>query len=472
MARIELPHIVLVIMDSVAAKRCSVYGHQRRTTPGLERLAGEGVLYRHCFSPSSWTLPSHVSLFSGLYPRDHGCNIRGGAVFPNNYYTLAEILRGAGYRTIGISSNGFMSRDFNFNCGFDEFYEMGTLFNTDRFRRMRRAIRIHRRKYIKTDLAEVAYILRESLNHKYYSYPFKHLVDRIYRKSLGNILRKSSYATERALRLAKRMLKKYQQRPNFIFINFMEAHVSYNPPRKYHNIITMNRDEADLSQLLHEQEIAYLDDRLSDLYTFLKKLGLAEQTLFIVTSDHGDGFGEHGLFGHVFGAYNELVHIPLIVKYPAAFGLQGESRDLVQLHDLFTTLLEVAGSPVPGPESSRSLLSETRAFALVENLETAFAIPRTMRQKGPNSWVPQSLQPCLALVDRDLHKLIYWADGRRELYDLKGDYGETLNLEQHPAYRSKADLLERKLAELSTPAELAVPPELAAPQPAAAGSLS
>jgi len=459
-------------MDTVAAKRCSVYGHHRPTTPGLQRLAGAGMLYRYCFVPASWTLPSHVSLFSGLYPREHGCNARSDALFPGNYHVLAETLRQSGYRTIGISSNLLMSRDFNINYGFDEFYEMKNLFTAEHFVDLREDIRNYRKNYSKNFIDEFFFILKRSLKKEYYSYPFKHLMDKIYRKSWGDILKKSAHSTERALRFTKKTIRKYRQTPLFIFLNFMEAHSSYNPPSKYKNVGKVNNSEGDISQLLYEQEIAYLDDRLWDLYNFLKDLGVADNTLFIVTSDHGEGFGEHGLWGHIFGVYNELIHVPLIVKYPASFGLQGESANLVQLHDLFSTLLEVAGAPLPAPESSRSLLSETRSFALTENLETAFAIPRIMAKKGPNSRVPDFLQPCLALIDRDLHKLIYWADGRRELYDLQNDYGETVNLWHHPAYQGKAQDLESKLAELSPPAELAVPSELAGPQAAAAGSAS
>jgi len=472
MPRTELPHIILIIMDTVAAKRCSVYGHPRPTTPGLERLAAAGVLYRYCFVPASWTLPSHVSLFSGLYPREHGCNARSDALFPGNYHVLAEILRQSGYRTIGISSNLLMSRDFNINSGFDEFYEMRTLFNAEHFVQLRDDIRTYRKNLSRNFVDEFCFIIKESLKNNYYSYPFKHLMDKIYRKSWGDILKKSSHSTERALRLTKRMIKKYQQVPMFMFLNFMEAHSSYNPPPKYKNIIRINKNDSSISELSYEQEIAYLDDRLWDLYNFLKELGLAENTLFIVTSDHGEGFGEHGLWGHIFGAYNELIHVPLLIKYPASFGLGGESANLVQLHDLFATLMEVAGAPLPTPESSKSLLSETRPFALTENLETAFAIPRVMAKKGPNSRVPESLQPCLALIDRELHKLIHWADGRLELYDLKKDYGEIDNLINHPAYQSKAAELKNKLAELSAPSELSVPPELAVPLPAAAGSPS
>jgi len=443
----ELPNIILIIMDSVAAKWCSAYGHVRQTTPGLERLAGEGVLYQHCFAPASWTLPSHTSLFTGLYPGQHLCNNPQEFAYPGNYHTLPEILRQAGYRTIGISSNYAISRGCNFNFGFDEYYDMDTLFNCDRYSQMRQFLKSSR-NHIHSDLQEIKLIFRTSMENRYYSYPFKHLLDRIYRKLCGDVIIKSRYATERALCLCKRLIKKYRGSPFFIFINFMETHAAYNPPRRYRTRWVEDLNGATPTQLLYEQEIAYLDDRLFHLYSFLGRTGLKDRTLWAVTADHGEGFGEHGVFSHNFSVYNELIHIPLIVKYPKDLGLTGESDQVVQLHDLFSTILELADVPLPAPESSQSLLGPPRDFALVENLDT---LRLAHLKLGPDFQPRDFMQPCLALVDTGLHKLITWADGHRELYDLKRDYGEAANLIDHPEYQRRAASLQQTLAEVAAP---------------------
>jgi len=452
--KVAQPNIILIIMDSVGAKRCSAYGHYRETTPGLARIAAEGLLYRHCFAPAPWTLPSHVSLFSGLYPAQHGC-INAEGEFPGNYYVLPKILQQAGYRTLGISSNLAISRRYNFHTGFDYFLEMETLFNTDRHQELRQSIR-SRMDSLRGNLDEVRLIFQTAFENKYYSYPFKHLVDRIYRQYWGNILKKSYHATERSLCLAKKFIKQNRRGPFFIFINFMECHVTYNPPPRFRNALTMGEKEDTPLQLLYEQEIAYLDDRLFNLYTFIEHLGLKDDTMFIVTADHGEGFGEHGHQGHFFCIYNEQIHIPLIIKYPAALNLTGESTHLVQLHDLFATLLEITGAPLPAPESSRSLLDPGRDFALVENLDTSFLVRRLSSRTRP----PDYTQPCISLIDAELHKLIKWTDGRRELYNLKEDYGETTNLLEDPAYQAQALSLQQQLAEVSVPL-----PEGAAPWP-------
>jgi len=438
-------------MDTVGAKRCSLYGHPRETTPGLQRLAAEGVLYRHCFAPAAWTVPSHVSLFSGLNPGRHGCNTQDFH-YPGNFYVLPEILQQAGYRTVAISSNYLISRSCNFHYGFNEFYEMDLLFNSDSFYDMRRSIKDAADSY-KSDLAEIIFITKSSFKNHYYSYPIRHLMDRIYRKLGGDLINKSSHATERSIRISKKVIKNYREQPFFLFINFMEAHQKYNPPKKYNNILRTGQPHDDISELLYDQEIAYLDNRLLDLYTFLEKQGLKDQTLFIVTSDHGEAFGEHGFWGHIKSLHNEMTHIPLIVKYPASFGQKGETGKLVQLHDLFATLLEVVGAPVPVPESSWSLLGPGRDFALMENFDPSFAFPK-LAQKRPQDPPPV---PSLGIIDAQLHKLIQWADGRMELYDLKQDYGETANLVDHPDYRAKVAELTTKLRELSPPPTEAAP---------------
>jgi arylsulfatase A-like enzyme len=441
----ELPNIVLVVMDTVGAKRCSLYGHHRPTTPGLERLAADGVLYRYCFAPAAWTVPSHVSLFSGLYPGQHGCNTQNFD-YPGNFYVLPEILQQAGYRTAAISSNYLVSRSCNFQYGFDEFHEMDLLFNTDRFYNMRRNIKAAADSY-KNDVEEIIFIIKSSFKSNYYSYPLAHLLDRVYRQLWGDLINKSSHATERSIRIAKKLIRNWQKRPFFLFINFMEAHQKYNPPKGYNNLLKRRQPGDDISELLYDQEIAYLDHRLLEFYTFLEKQGLKDQTLFIVTSDHGEAFGEHGFWGHIKSLHNEMTHIPLLVKYPASYGLQGEDDRLVQLHDLFATLLEAAGAPVPAPESSWSLLGPGRDFALLENFDPSFAFPK-LAQKRPQDPPPV---PSTGIIDAQLLKLIQWGDGRRELYDLQGDFGETANLVDHPDYQGKLAQLQARLEELSPP---------------------
>ena len=288
---------------------------------------------------------------------------------------------------------------------------------------------------------------------------------------MKNIIKSSNHSTERSLRIAKKLFTKYGHRqPLFLFINFMETHYDYNPPKNYHNIIKIDErkkkeilklrwtdfyvgrgftpEVIETKRLLYDQEVAYLDDRLADLYAFLEAQGLLDNTLLAITADHGECLGEHDLWGHAFGLYNELVHIPLLVKYPARRGLKGESADIVQLHDLFATVGEITDFPYPVPDSSRSLLDPSRQYALMEKCYLQYD-PARLRQWVPDYEPRETMQTCAAIIDRELNKLILWADGRGELYDLKKDYAEENNLISHPDYQDLAQNLKQQLLALT-----------------------
>ncbi|MEJ5330770.1 MAG: sulfatase-like hydrolase/transferase [Desulfobaccales bacterium] len=432
-------YIVLLIMDTVGAKHCSLYGYPRDTTPGLRRIAEEAMLYEHCFAPASWTLPSHASLFTGLYPSEHQCRVED-LVFQGNFYTLPEILQGMGYYTVGISSNYFISRLWRFNHGFNKYYDMDTIFNNDRYCNMRYNLK-KMNKSQKT-WQEVLFIIRNSFQQRYYQYPLLHLIDRIYRKMFGNCLNKSYHVTRLTFLLAKKIFKKMRNRQIFLFINVMEAHIKYNPPKKYRQRFADNRSMTSREALLYDQEIAFLDDQIYDFYTFLKKHHLDRDTMFIISSDHGEAFGEHGHSGHIFTVYNEVIHVPLLIKYPQEFGLSGRTPSLTQLHDLYATLLEVSGAPLPRPMSSISLLSPSRELVRVENID--LDIWRQNREKRSLPFEPY-MQPCRALIDQDLFKLVEWQDGRLELYDLKTDFQESENLAQKPEMGARVEILKKMM---------------------------
>ncbi len=436
----SLPHIVLVVMDSVAAGRCSLFGHRRDTTPGLRRLAEKAMVYEHCFASSSWTLPSHVSLFSGLYPSQHGCTT-DNFLYPGNYYPLPEVLRSLGYHTVGISSNYLISRAANFHHGFDEFFEMDTLFTDERYWHTRQEVKEEKKNHSHT-LQEIFLILKKSWNKKYYSYPLYHLVDRIYRKFRGDVINKCYFASQRSIKIAKKIFRDKADQRIFLFFNFMQAHTNYNPPRSFRHLLSRHAGEASRDELLYEQEIAFLDHLLYDFYVFLERQGLAEETLLIITSDHGEGFREHACRGHVFCVYNEIIHIPLVVKYPASLGLTGRDARVALLHDVYATVLEVVNAPLPLPESSVSLLGPPRELALVENLDVATTVKYLKARGKP---IEPHMQPCRAVIDAARVKLIQWADGRRELYDLESDPCETTDLAAEPRWQEKLAALEREL---------------------------
>lgn len=464
----KLPNIILIIMDSAAAKHSSLYRYHRKTTPCLERIAEEGVLHRRCFSPAFWTLPSHASLFTGLYPSEHGCD-GGNKKFTANHYSIVEILKSLGYKTIGITSNPLVSQHTGFNRGFDEFHEMWLLLNSNKLLHARNLIKESKEK-VKGELNRFINLLKISKAQRNYLIPFKLLINQAYSKLRGveYIIHKSStHATLRALRLSKRIINKTQQTPIFLFINFMQTHNDFNPPRKFDRFMKihpelkkeiMKKDEYDhyafsmhddktLEALnaLYDGEMLFLDSVIFDLYSFLKERNILDNIILIITSDHGELIGEHGHVGHQFSLYNELLHVPLIIKYPGDFGLKKEVDEIVQTHDIFSTISEVVESPFPIPESSVSLLSSHREFALSQSLDVRFKI-EACKKRNPSFKKKDFMQPQISVITKDMLKLIRGADGSIELYDLNKDLYETKNLINLIDYAGEKQKIESLLS--------------------------
>lgn len=455
------PNIILIVMDTAAARRCSVYGHGRETTPGLERIAREGVLYHSCFATSAWTIPSHLSLFSGLYPSEVGSEGHGNQV-PEVFHTLPEVLQQLGYHTVGISCNGLVGHQ----RGFDVFYEMDTPFFSEGYHQDKYNTQFIRRA-TNRELGRLWYHLRYIFQKKRYLFPVQNVLERLYKKYCMDLYYKTSGATERTFKIAQHLIKKYQgKKPLFLFLNLMETHWKYNPPLSWNNIINIPLNERrDLYQydhqdfyiqnlppetmekiyLLYEQGLYFLDRKLADFYDFLEVQGVKDDTLLAVTSDHGESLGEHGLWGHLFGLYNEILQIPLVIKYPAGLAGVGESRRLAQLNDLFATLLEVAQSPLPWPESSRSLLSASREQVFAEHYQNVGL--EAIKKRVPDYQPRPYMQPCRCVIDGEYFKLIEWADGRVELYDLHHDFEESRDLSQVPGQSPRVRALHRLMQE-------------------------
>jgi arylsulfatase A-like enzyme len=454
-----LPHIILVVLDTAGARRCSVYGHERPTTPGLEAIAREGTLYRSCFATAPWTIPSHLSLFGGLYPTEFGLDDHTAQV-PDLFRTLPEVLSQMGYHTVGISCNGLVGRQ----RGFDVFYEMDTRIFSEGYHRDKHNTQFIRQTTDK-ELGRLWLFLKYIFQNRRFGFPFQNIYERLYKKYWVDLYENTAGATARSFQLAKYLLNKYQgRRPLFLFLNLMETHWKYNPPPAYNNIITISpKDRRELYQydhqdfyiqnlpaelmdkiyLLYEQGLYYVDDKLFDFYRFLGDQGLKDHTFLLVTSDHGEALGEHGLWGHMFGLYNEILHIPLVVKYPRGLAAAGESRRLAQLSDLFATILEVVDAPVPLPESSRSLLSADREFAFAEHFHNVGL--EAIRKRVPDFHPLPFMQPCRCVIDREFFKLIEYADGRLELYDLNRDFGESHDLSGVPDAAPRAAALRQAL---------------------------
>lgn len=431
------PNVVLITMDTVRADRLSVYGNERDTTPNLREFSNVATLYRRAVAASDMTLPSHASIFTGLYPSWHGSYPDPGAGFAVGRAltvsapTLAEMLAGEGYFTSAVTANrAFLGTEFALNRGFIHYQNpVRVLLRSEGIRPFFRNLvlsllaRVH-----PMDDFEVRYVRSERINREVFA------------------------VIERARELSQ---------PFFLFVNYMDAHEPYAPPAPFDRLFPGKESDlgyADYTAMrtkvlmgeraISERErrhylsqydggIAYEDAAIGDLLARLKEADLFDDSLIIVTADHGEGFGEKATVGHFADSvYQNQVHVPLLIKFPGVG--RGEVNDELVSHvDLFPTVVEVAGLKPPKGLQGKSLLSRSVEVrpVLAEVFpggELAGAAPRfytNRRALFSGNW-----------------KLIASASGERELYDLDSDPLEERNLfGELPAVAGE---LDKTLAEM------------------------
>lgn len=445
----KLPNIILIVLDTARAKSFSCYGYHRLTTPNIDNIAENGILFERCFTPANWTPPSHASLFTGLYPSEHGCHFAGNPFLSSAILTLPEILREIGYHTCGITCNGLISSFFGYDRGFDTFCEIFQFFSA-------RKIRFSGRSKKEKAFELLQMILKQESGLDTVG---EFLLHWFYRKTLGAVIDNATPYTKRALKLARRFFSLQIDRPRFLFLNLMQAHCYYNPPRKVRgvwsshslskkqinfdrmNYYAFNVDPATIQwdELvnLYDEELLFLDSEVGKFFVWLRENRHLENTVVVLTADHGELIGEHNLVDHICGLYNEVLWIPLILYYPS-FGSGKVLSWPVQLHDLFATILSITEAPFPVPRYSYSLLEKNnREWVMAQDLDAQTDVER-FRTRNANyeakgfRWAV----PGAALIDcKTSIKHIALANGFSETFNLKRDFWELDPLEkQSEAY--------------------------------------
>jgi hypothetical protein len=398
--------LLLITLDTVRADRLSVYGYQRDTMPGLHGLVEDGfALYREARSTSSWTLPSHGSLLTGLMPHQHGAthartqDEREAVLFRWSWATrlredvptLAERLAGRGYRTGAIVANSaVLAHEMGLDRGFQHY----------------------------DDRMSAGLQCRQSLLQQLGWHP-----------ALGCLLhRDATTVTD----LAQSWLEGNDaNRPFFLFLNYMDAHAPYIPHAPFDRAFAPQQPIDPLQppqamqSLQYDRQLLYLDSELMRLIDWLRSTPHWQRTVVIITSDHGEAFGEHDHWGHAQYLYEELLHVPLLVK---SVGAQLD-RPLTQLiggdkvHDL---ALAELGLGAPPQLPSERLVAEWYCSAHME-------------QEGECR-----SQDLLAWFEGN-RKLIVQATGEIEAYDLGKDQQELARIELS---ESETDRIRQRAAEL------------------------
>jgi arylsulfatase A-like enzyme len=392
-------NIIILLVDSLRPDHLSAYGYPLPTSPAIDRLAREGVLYRRCYAASNWTVPTHASLFTGLYPSSHGCYSMYSALDPA-IPTLAQILAGKGYCTGSFFDNPLVGSRYGLSRGFQT------------------ALGVDNEHKVSLALVRVWALLRGS------------------RSISKNILLAASSWIEYVCK---------RQRPYFLFFNFLDTHLPYRPQKPYINEflrslpagnvnaelarkfttdeINTKKAANDLYSRLtaadwhwlerfYDSNIRALDDHIGSFLEYLKNKGLLANTLVIVTADHGEFFGEGGIGGHLHSSMLDAgLRIPLIFWFPERLP-PGEIIQTVSQVDLFPTILRLAGFTAAIP-------STVQGYDL-------FALPQG-RELLAEFWDDILKRFSRAFYSGDF-KLVLQGSGQRELYDLKNDPREKNDL--------------------------------------------
>jgi arylsulfatase A-like enzyme len=397
------PNVVLIVMDTVRAKSLSVYGYPLATTPTLERLAGRGVVFDRAISTAPWTAPSHGSMFTGLYTDQ--LKVDWLVPLESTPRTLAEVLRDEGYATGGFVANvAQCTANLGFGRGFARYDDFHVLSPSQ----FLQASGFGRRAFL---------ALRDLKVHRYapdyrWDKPGSDVVDDFL-----------EWQGEQ------------KDRPYFAFLNFMDAHGPYrNGEQSYRGTRISDQagrtDPYDQQRLLearswpmqqnYNARIAYVDAQIDRLLLELERRGTLENTVVVVTSDHGELFGEHGRWGHGFKAYTEVLHVPLLVVAPGRIPEGVRVADFVSLRDLPATIVEIVGvsaNPFPGSSLSARWNATGGASSpvLVQFSETRL----------PGSKLPR---PKTSSLVADGYQYIVTHNVKEELFEVANDPYSTADL--------------------------------------------
>jgi arylsulfatase len=314
------PNVIFIMVDALRADHVSAYGYERPTTPRLDAFMASGTRFAEATTPSSWTLPSNASMLTGRMPRRIHVTDWGSlsATVPADELMLAEALKSGGYRTVGFVNNYYLDRLFGMDQGFD-----------------------HYERLVDSEMAA-------DLNQMAFDW-----LDSAEATTTGQ--------------------------PLFLFMYYYDPHTVYDPPPPYDTLYDPNYTGPLTSEVyahgqrvvsgeivptprdvehllaLYDGEISYWDNHLGQFLDRLSAEGLLNNALVVVTSDHGQMFGEHGKWVHRNSLYEEVLRVPLMMRYPGMIPAGQVIETPVFTTDLMPTILALTGLPVPGGLDGASL---------------------------------------------------------------------------------------------------------------------
>jgi arylsulfatase A-like enzyme len=425
------PNVLVIVLDTLRADHLSSYGYLRATTPEIDKVAGQGVLFENAIAPSSWSLPSHASLVTGRPVHEHGL----GNVQPmpwlgwdksslNGLPTLGEALQRKGYRTGAFSANRvYFTSNVGLGRGFihfeDYFYSVGDSFLRTQFGREFARLCMNRSSKSKFTRAFRALGLGSWLDK-----------DSEGSGDYGGVYGVRKRASE-VNREALRWVERDRHHPFFAFLTYLDVHYAYGGPADY------PKPGWDRGTAIDEYDagLKYDDDCIGQLLRQLDQLGILKNTIIVITSDHGEGLGDHGLTYHGAALYRELMRVPLIISYPGHVAERVRVPRPVANTEIASTIMDLIGgdgNPFPGPSLS-SLWSKSapadwpNPVSELPATNTVVAADRMMQGKIPiatDGWMKSVVTPRWHLIAHQKHG--------EQLYDWQADPDELKDLAKTP----------------------------------------
>lgn len=415
------PNVICIVADGLRADYLSCNGYYRQITPHIDNIAKEGILFENAFTTSNWTLPTHASMFTGMYPITHGTD-ENHRWLDDKFYTLAEVLKSYGYNTFGYSNSPFICDETNLIQGFNTFIttswgkDTGALENFLSLNSLK--------QFFMKDKDTGAFKTNKVVS--------KWITDSLQAKT-----------------------------PFFIFINYMETHSPHGDtpyfnyyldkdvsPQEAKRInqdqyayisgsVKMNNKDFETLKALYAGDILYLDMRIGQLVNYLRELRILDDTILIITSDHGENLGEHNLIKHSFSLYDTLLHVPLIIRYPKISNSGLRIKNQVQIIDIFPTILDMLKIKWEGEKNIQGI----SLFKRMKQPQSMYVIAEQEipaddvdRLKRANSRFDVFQYACNSKALRtEEFKYIWTSNGKEELYNVADDPAELNNLSAtHP----------------------------------------
>lgn len=369
------PDIIFIVLDTQRADRLGCYGHTKAVTPNLDHFSAQSTLFEQAISPAQWTIPSHASMFTGLYPTAHQVLQSYQSLSPELPH-LAEVMHSAGYQTVAFCNNPLVGILNNgLKRGFQRFYNYGGAFPSLPQSSSPFPWPLAQLTEVYTQfLRRISYPIQNFFGHSDLAFrlSLNPLLTPIWSK-LANFKGQNERSVHDVSEFLRQREKQDNKQPLFLFLNLMETHIPFWPPGEFIDKVApyfrhsrearaivqkwnkesyrwaapleqpLEEFEAQVLSDMYDAEVAYQDAYLGELLQVLNGRSRHHNTLTIIVADHGDGLGEHNYFGHAFVAYQELVHVPLMVQWPQKLSRPARINTPVSTRRVYHTILDAIG---------------------------------------------------------------------------------------------------------------------------------